>query len=183
MPLPMTPAPSTPTVFASLIFSRLGPAGRAARSYVSWLQCVRGQVDAREPEAGRLELRCRGNKVLVGPEAIEPVETGTLDHARAKRVAERVVVAAEAEQRFDELTRFASFDAVPLHRFVDLRVRRHEPARDALEDRVGVALEHGGEHAQPLLDRILRGRPHRAEQLFRLRGERLECLRVPGIEI
>ena len=58
--------------------------------------------------------------------------------------AARVVVAAEVEpeQRLDELPGLAAFDAVALHRLVDLRVRRHESAGDLLEDRVGVPLEH-----------------------------------------
>ena len=89
----------------------------------------------------------------------------------------------QPEQAFDKPLRLTAFDAMPGHRFVDLCERRDETGADALEDRVGVPVEHGMEHTQPHQHFALAIRLHRAEQLVRTLGESLDRRRIRRIDV
>ena len=90
------------------------------------------EVDAGEPEAGRVELvRCRQHRLAL-PEPVEPLEPAALDDAVDECLPLVVVRALELqpEQPLDEALRLAALDAVPLHRLVDAVVGRDQPSTD-----------------------------------------------------
>src|SRR5688500_2490364 len=131
MPLPMTPAPSTPIL---LTVGGMGP-------------LLVGKLDAGQPQTGSLELRGRRQHLLALPQAVEALGAGALERARTERLALLVVLAIEleAEEPLHEPLGLAPLEPVPLHRFVDLAERGDQRRADALEDGVGVTLEHRGE--------------------------------------
>src|SRR5688572_6110657 len=131
MPLPMTPAPSTPILLTVRGMSAL----------------LVGKLDAGQPQAGSLELSGSRQHLLALPQAVEALGAGALDHAGTERLALLVVLAVElqAEEPLHEPLGLAPLEPVTLHRLVDLGERRDQGSADALEDGVGVTLEHRGE--------------------------------------
>ena len=150
MPPPITPAPSTPIVVISL----------TARSFEV------GEVDARQPEAGRGQLVRRGEPLRRLEEPVEPGHARPLDDARAELVAALVVLAVEldAEHPLDEATGLAPLDVVAAERLGDAGRVGQELRRDLVGHEIGVALEHHRELLVALEDRALLVVPQRAEE-------------------
>ena len=69
------------------------------------------------------------------------------------------------------------------HGLVDLVERRQQRATDAVEDDVGVTLQHRVEHAEASEHLALRRRLHRAEQLLRVLGEPLDRFGVGRVKV
>ena len=149
IPLPMTPAPSTP------IFTRRhGSSGRSMRASQS---------------PGATSSACGRHHRLVGPEPVELVEraVAALDHAAAERDARRRSGSRSSSRPSSRSTnagRVAALEPVPAQRFVEPAVRRHHALAERLDDDVGVALEHRHEALQLFEQRLLALGAHRAEQ-------------------
>src|SRR5579884_1281215 len=143
------------------------------------------QVDAGEPEPGRLELRRRRQHLLALPEPVEALGSGPLEDAPAERLAALVVLAVEVEteESLDKAIGLAALEAVALHRLVDLAVRADHPRADAVEDAVGVALDDRRERLQRVEHRALAVGLHRAEQGLGPLGDARERRRVGRVDV
>src|SRR5260370_438469 len=130
MPLPITPAPSTPMRCCSATVRSSPLAASSFRGVESVSGLV--ELESSQPEPGRLELGARRWDPRRLPEPIQRLRPRAFDHPGRERGADLVVLPLErqAEQLLDEPARLAPLDAMPGQRLVHPRVRRDEPATD-----------------------------------------------------
>ncbi len=144
-----------------------------------------GQIDPRQPQAGRIEFVRGRQQLRAVPQPVEAGHAGPLHDAGAERLTPFVVVAVEfdAEHPFDESTGVAALDVVTTESFVDAGILRDQMSADALGDEVRVPLEHHRELLVPFEDRSLPITPQRAEQHVGALGELGHRFGVGGVDV